>query len=178
MKKKKCGFTLMELLVVTTIGFIIILLVYRTMQTTLKVSQDIRERIADMQRINFFLETFASRLMCALADSKNNSFTSSGISIELNEYNCRKVITYTVEPDENGRYDLNVKEKDILLDTEFSYPAMVDLDRVEFSFFDGESWKTAWDKETFPPGIAIEMEKQNSKLFFPVMINIQSAHET
>ncbi|MCX7705932.1 MAG: prepilin-type N-terminal cleavage/methylation domain-containing protein [bacterium] len=177
-KMKKHGFTLIEMIIVIAIGFIIILLVYQTMQSTLAVSQHIREKMTDIQRTNFFLETFSSRLMSALVDSENNSFSSTSITFELNEYRIRKIVSYSTEINENGRYDLLVKEKDVFLDTEFSYPAIVDLDRVEFSFFDGESWQTNWEKESFPKGIAISIERKNSKLFFPVMLNIQSAQQS
>lgn len=175
MKKMSCGFTLMEMLVVVVIGFIVIYLVYQTMQSTLNVSRDIREKISDIQRTNFFLETFSSRLMSAVSDSENNSFSSTSITFEVNEHKIRKIITYSTQINENGRYDLIVKEKDVFLDTECQYPAIVDIDNVEFSFFDGESWQTDWDKETFPRAIAISIERKNSKLFFPVMVNIQSA---
>lgn len=178
MKTKRNGFTLIEMLTVIVIGSIIILLVYHTAHTTLTVSHDIREKIVDMQRIDFFLGTFSSRLLCAIADSKNNSFSSSEITFEIVEYNYRKVITYTIEPDENGTYAINVKEKDVLLDTEYSYSGLAGFDRVEFSFFDGESWKTELDKEVLPQAVAITLEKKNSKLFFPVMVNIQSAQQT
>ncbi len=53
-RKVNRGFTLIEMLIVIVIGFIIILLVYQTMQSTLAVSRDIREKIADMQRTSFF----------------------------------------------------------------------------------------------------------------------------
>ncbi len=116
--------------------------------------------------------------MSAIPDSENRSFSQSEIVFEISEHRIRKVITYSTEINEKGKYDLLVKEKDVLLGTEYSYPAIVDLDSVEFSFFDGESWQTNWDKENFPKGIAISIEKNNSKLFFPVMLNIQNAQQS
>ncbi|MCM8822808.1 MAG: prepilin-type N-terminal cleavage/methylation domain-containing protein [Candidatus Omnitrophica bacterium] len=176
--KKRWGFTLIEMLMVLALGFIIVLLVYQTMQRTLKVSYAVREKISDMHRINFFLGTFSSRLMCAIAEGENNVFTSTEISVELDEYHSRKTITYSVEPDENGKYGLIVKEKDMLLGTESIYPALLALDRVEFSYFDGESWQAQWDKKNIPQGIAITFEKNGSKWFFPVMVNIQTIKQT
>jgi len=178
MKRKQYGFTLMEMLVVIVVGFIIIFLVYQTMATTLKVSGAIRERIAETQRINFFLNSFSARMLCVVPDSSNNSFQSNEISVELNEYQCRKIIKYSAELNENGKYNLTVTEKDIFLDTEFSYPAITDLDNVEFSFFDGETWATLWDKDTIPEGIAITLEIKNSKIFLPVNLDIKSAQQT
>ncbi|MCM8815487.1 MAG: prepilin-type N-terminal cleavage/methylation domain-containing protein [Candidatus Omnitrophica bacterium] len=176
--KKTSGFTLIEMLLVITIGFIVVILVYYTMQSTLKVSTAVREKIEDMQRINFSLGTFSSRLMCVIADSENNVFTAKEISFELDEYHIRKIITYSAEPDENGKYNLIVKEKDVLFEAEYEYPALVALDRVEFSFFDGESWKAQWDKKNIPRAVAIILEKNGSKLFFPVVVNIQTIQQT
>lgn len=178
MEKKNAGFTLMEMLVVIVIGFIIVLLVYQTMQSTIRVSAVIQEKITDMQRVNFFLTSFSSRLLCIVPDSKNNSFTSSKVSIELDEYNSRKIITYEIEPDETGKFGLTVGEKDILLNTECSYPGLSGLDSIEFSFFDGDSWLTDWDKDTLPQGIAITFVRNGSKIFFPVKLDIQSVQET
>ncbi|MGB9642855.1 MAG: prepilin-type N-terminal cleavage/methylation domain-containing protein [Candidatus Ratteibacteria bacterium] len=178
MKRKQSGFTLLEMLVVIVVGFIIIFLVYQTMSTTLKVSGAIREKIAETQRINFFLNSFVARMLCVVPDSENNSFQSNQVSVELNEYQSRKIIMYSAELNENGKYNLNVTEKDIFLNTEFSYPAITDLDSVEFSFFDGETWSTLWDKDTIPAGIAITLEIRNSKIFLPVNLDIKSAQQT
>ncbi len=173
MKKRK-GFTLIEMLVVIAIGFMIVMLVYQTMQTTIRVSRDIREKLARMQRINFFLNSFSGRLFCMVPDSKENSFSHESLSIEIVEYKRRKIVTFTVEQNEHNKYDLSVKEKDIFYDTESIYPAIQNLDFIEFSFFDGESWLTDWEKETVPQGIAITFEKDGSKIFFPGMLDIQS----
>jgi prepilin-type N-terminal cleavage/methylation domain-containing protein len=173
MKNKK-GFTLIEMLVATVIGFIIIILVYQTMQITIRVSKDVREKLARMQTTNFFLTSFSGRLLCMVPDSSENSFSSDQISIEVVEYKKRKIITYIVEPNEYGKYNLSVKEKDIFYDTEYEYPAIKDLDSFEFQFFDGDSWITTWEKETIPTGISVNFEKDNTKTFFPVAVDIQS----
>ncbi|MCM8759544.1 MAG: type II secretion system protein GspJ [Candidatus Omnitrophica bacterium] len=176
-RRANSGFTLIEMLVVIVIGLIIIFLVYQTMQSSLAVSNDIKEKISDIQRTNFFLETFSSRLLSAISNSEKGNFTPGEITFELVEHKIRKTITYSTEINEKGKYDLVVKEKDVFLNTEYSYPAIVDLDSVEFSFFDGESWQSTWDKEDFPKGIAISIERKNSKLFFPVMVNLQPAQQ-
>ncbi|HPP66365.1 MAG TPA: prepilin-type N-terminal cleavage/methylation domain-containing protein [bacterium] len=172
--KKRNGFTLIELLTAIVIGFIVILLVYQTMQTSIMVSTDIRERLSQMQRMNFFLTSFSARLACMNPDSSENSFDSSSISIEIVEYKRRKIITYNAEENEYGKYTLFVEEKDPLYNTQSRYPAIENLDFFEFSFFDGDSWVPNWDKDTVPEGVSITIKRGNSEIFFPVTIDIKS----
>ncbi len=178
MKRTKLGFTLMEMLVVIIVGSIVIFLVYQTMQNTINVSKAVREKIEDLQRTYTFLNTFSSRLRCAFAESENNYFSNDQISIEISEHNFRKIISYILQPSENGRYEIEVKEKDVLLQTEVSYTGLDNIDSVEFSFFDGESWKQSWDEKKLPQAISITIEKDGSKLFLPVMLKIETVQET
>jgi len=77
------GFTLIEILITMTIGFVVIVLTYRTLHTVVTVSSRVESVLSSSQETMRFLSDFSQRLLASSRADPASKFESDRLEFRI-----------------------------------------------------------------------------------------------
>ncbi|MCM8803936.1 MAG: hypothetical protein NC833_01615 [Candidatus Omnitrophica bacterium] len=172
----KIGFTLIEVMISTLIIFITFILVYRTFFTIQKNMLDIQKEIKNRKILFNFLSAFKSELD-GICDPKDLKFDNKEINFTtfLPNIEYPVEIKYIVESKEKEEKLIRI-QKNILTDYEFKLTVLKG-EMINFLFFVEDDWKDKIERDVLPKGIAIEINYNGEKIFYPIHLNFEKKNE-
>jgi prepilin-type N-terminal cleavage/methylation domain-containing protein len=170
-KLRNKGFTLIEMMVSLVIISLAFTLLYRTYFTIQKNIKEIEKNMKETEILYNFLSLFKSEIN-EICDSENLNLEKKRISFFslFPDLNFPVEIEYIVENIENGEKLIRI-QRNILNDYEFKI-SILKCEGINFLFYFEEGWKEIVEKDTIPEGIAIELNFQDKKIFYPVYLNL------
>ena len=162
------GFTLFELLAGVVIGFLVVMMIYRTFSAVLSTTREAEEVLRFSSESSGFFTLFEKTISFADRDSSENIFSSDRLAITVAKGLSPKRILFSVE-ESNGAQDLLCTEEDLLFSTEFIWTALSGLHDISFSYYKDGEWKDEWEKDLFPSAIRISFNDGHRTLTFPVL---------
>jgi hypothetical protein len=163
-----CGFTLFEMLAGVVIGFLVVIMIYRTFSAVLSTTREAEEVLLFSSQSSGFFTLFEKTISFADRDSSENFFSSDRLTITVAKGLSPKRILFSVE-ESNGVQDLLCTEEDLLFSTEYIWTALSGLRDISFSYYEDGEWKDSWEKDLFPAAIRISFNDGHRTLSFPVL---------
>ena len=164
------GFTLIEILITMTIGFVVIVLTYRTLHTVVTVSSRVESVLSSSQETMRFLSDFSQRLLASSRADPASKFESDRLEFRIVNRPVPLTVTYTVENDEEGGKRMLCKETQEFFGAECKYAALAGCDDISFSFSDGAEWKGSWDSDKALCAVKLAFSRGGVWTSFPVVL--------
>ena len=172
------GFTLLEILIAVAIGFVVVILTYRTLYTVVTVSSRVQITLASSQERMRFLSDFSRRLLASSRSSPTSKFEPDRIVFEITGCPVPVTVTYTVEDDGEGGKQLRCEEEQEIFDSDCEYVALSGCDDISFSYSDGGDWKDSWDSDKQLCAVMLTFSSGGSETRFPVVLTRPSSEES
>lgn len=177
--KKNTGFTLLEIMVTLVISFFIFLMIYRTFHTVCFLSTQIDKKTCSKEIVFNFLQKFSSEIKNLVDEENSFEGTSYDITfLSKNEMFLYPVrISYTIKSGADERLQLWRTEENLIYERTFSFPVIIDADKIYFSYGNESEWYEDWDKKDYPKQVAVYCEIEGFEIDFPVNFPCRLQHE-
>jgi prepilin-type N-terminal cleavage/methylation domain-containing protein len=166
------GFTLLEILITTTLIFIVFSLVYLTFFSISRSSSELQRRMQSSEIVFRFLKGFNKEIKCIIHTQEDENFYLDREQISFvtkGTYAYPVKITYFTEATLDNGETLFRKQENLIDGYSFVFPVLKETDSIDFFFYEGEKWSETADMEKVT-AVAVELDYAGEKIFFPVYL--------
>ncbi len=179
------GFTLLEVLVAITLASLLLTSIYGVFSTTSEAKEKVEKQGAALHLGRVLISRLDRELLgLYLGDQKTHPSLKGGVNslgepyIELLTNSTggpqpgMRQVRYRLGPDADNRTTLWRAEKGINeLATNNEERLAQGLDKLTFSFFDGQNWRESWDSQSnnLPLLVRAELDLQDTKGMPPLL---------
>jgi len=168
------GFTLLEILITTVLVFLLFTLIYATFFSVTNVTAGLQNKMRSSEVLLRFLARFSDEIKCMILDDGNRSlFSEKSFSFVTKETGVLYPVqvTYLVEKTADNHERLIRKQENLLSNYYFIFPVIENCDSISFLFYTGTTWDNSVIEVARTTAVAVEMEIDGEKIFFPVKLN-------
>jgi len=168
------GFTLLEILITTVLVFLLFTLIYATFFSVTNVTAGLQNKMRSSEVLLRFLARFSDEIKCMILDDGNRSlFSEKSFSFVTKETGVLYPVqvTYLIEKTADNHERLIRKQENLLSNYYFIFPVIENCDSISFLFYTGTTWDNSVIEVARTTAVAVEMEIDGEKIFFPVKLN-------
>ena len=168
------GFTLLEILITTVLVFLLFTLIYATFFSVTNVTAGLQNKMRSSEVLLRFLAKFSDEIKCMILDDGNRSlFSEKSFSFVTKETGVLYPVqvTYLIEKTADNHERLIRKQENLLSNYYFIFPVIENCDSISFLFYTGTTWDNSVIEVARTTAVAVEMEIDGEKIFFPVKLN-------
>jgi len=169
---QKKGFTLIEILISTVIAFFVFSLIYMTFFSVGSLTGELQKKMKSSEIFMRFLNNFYEEAKGLIVEKEPDfSFEQKELAFKYLEGDMSypAYLKYFVESKESGEFLIR-QQKNLLTGYVFTVPVLERCESIDFMFYDGEEWNYSMDEKEKPVALALEINYDGDKYFYPVKL--------
>jgi len=189
MRNNIFSFTLLEILIAITIMALILIIIYGSYTTSVRVINENWNDFEIYHIARFFLNTLSEELVCVYGGGASAPFRGEAKTLEFTSTNKSGYEKY---PPESGDYYRlkystgdapSIPGKYVLYRDEDNQVDEIgeDINEIHFEYYDGQKWQEEWDSvelKKLPRAVRItlNMDKDGMPVKFNTIVSIQTIY--